>query len=137
MFSHGAFILFEKAWICMYRSDFCDVDYNEDLNIVYVTWKKFCRQDEYRNPLLHAIEIMKEHTDCQYVADTRSGFENENADTCWLFEVFLPKAAETSCKMIIFIIDRDNSLKEELQGQSSELSKLFDVYYCFGLDGAL
>jgi len=118
----------------MYRSEFCDVEYNEKLNIVFVTWKKFCRQDDKRNPLLHALEIMREHDGCQYVADTRNGFEDDPADTQWIFDVFMPETAKTSCKMIFFIIDKDNSLKEELEGQSVELRKLFDVYYCFGLD---
>jgi len=118
----------------MYRSEFCDVDYSEELNIVLVTWKKFCRRNDYRNPLLHALELMRANNGCQYVADTRSGFENDPEDTQWLFDVFLPETAKTSCKMIFFIIDRDNSLKEELEGQSVELKKLFDVYYCFGLD---
>ena len=118
----------------MYRSEYCDVDYNEKLNIVFVAWKKFCSSDDYRKPLLHALKIMRENDGCQYVADTRTGFENETADTQWLFDEFLPKTAETSCKIIFFIIDRNNSLKEELEGQATELGKLFDVYYCYGLD---
>ena len=118
----------------MYRSEFCDVNYNGELNIVFVTWKKFCRQDDYRKPLLYALDIMRANDGCQYVADTRTGFENEAADTQWLFDVFLPETANTSCKMIFFIIDKDNSLKEELEGQSAELRKLFEVHYCFGLD---
>jgi len=118
----------------MYRSEFCDVEYNEELNIVLTTWKKFCCKDDYRNPLLYALEIMRKNDGCQYVADTRTGFENELADTEWLFNDFLPKAAETSCKMIFFIIDKNNKLKEELESQSATLEKLFDVYYCFGLD---
>ena len=78
---------------------------------------------------------MKKHDNCHYVADTRDGFENEEADTKWVFDVFLKRTAnETSCKAIFFIIDNDNSLKEELEGQSSELSKYFNVHYCFGLD---
>lgn len=118
----------------MYRSEFCDVDYHQELNIVLVRWKKFCREDDYRNPLLHAVEIMAAHDGCCYVADTRNGFENEPADTNWLFDVFLPKTAATSCKIIFFIINRDHRLKEELAGQSVELEKSFDVHYCFGLD---
>ena len=118
----------------MYRSEFCDVDYNKELNIVFVTWKKFCCGDDYRNPLLYALDIMRKNHDCQYVADTRAGFENEKADNQWLFDVFLSEATKTSCKMIFFIIDKSNSLKEELEGQSVELGKLFDVHYCFSLD---
>ena len=118
----------------MYSSKFCDVVYDDERNLVLVTWKEMCRDDEYRNPLLYALEIMQKHPGCSYCADTRSGFENEEADTQWLFDVFLPQAAETSCKKTFFIIDRDHSLKEELEGQAVELRKLFDVYYCFGLE---
>ena len=81
-----------------------------------------------------ALDIMKNHNNCHYVADTRDGFENENADTEWLFNEWLPKVSSTSCKKIFFIINKDNTLKEELDGQSVELKKLFDVIYCFGLD---
>ena len=118
----------------MYLSEFCDVNYNEELNVVFVKWKKFCNQDNYRKPLMAALDIIKNHNNCHYVADTRDGFENEKADTEWLFNEFLPKVSLTSCKKIFFIISKDNRLKEELEGQSVELKKLFDVNYCFGLD---
>ena len=118
----------------MYQSEFCDVSYNEELNIVFVKWKRFCRDKDYRNPLLYAIEVMKNCVGCHFCADTRDGFENEQADTQWVFDVFLPRALETSCKKIFFIIDADNALKEELEGLSAELSKRFEVHYCFGLD---
>ena len=118
----------------MFQSEFSDVKYNKELNIVFVKWKKFCRQDDYRKPLMAALDIMKNHNDCHYIADTRDGFENEKADTEWLFNEWLPKVSLTTCKNIFFIIDEDNSLKEELEGQSTELKKMYNVFYCFGLD---
>jgi hypothetical protein len=118
----------------MYLSEFSDVTYLEKLNVVFVKWKKFCCADDYRKPLLYALEIMKKHNDCHYVADTRDGFENEPADTQWIFDYFLPQAALTSCKHIFFIIDNDNNLKEELDGQSVELKKNFNVHYVFNID---
>ena len=118
----------------MYKSEFSEVTYLEDLNVVFVKWKKFCCQDNYRKPLLYALDIMRNHVDCHYVADTRNGFENEPADTQWIFDYFLPQAALTTCKVIFFIIDNDNKLKEELEGQAAELKKCFDVHYCFGID---
>ena len=118
----------------MYQSEFSDVSYLEDLNVAFVKWKKFCRQDDYRNPLLYALYIMRNHNDCNYVADTRDGFENEPADIQWVSDVFLTQAALTTCKAIFFIIDNDNKLKEELEKHSVELRKKFDVHYCFGLD---
>ena len=118
----------------MYRSEFSDVTYLDDLNVVFVKWKKFCRQDDYRNPLLFALDVMRSHNNCHYVADTRNGFENEDSDTQWLFDVFLPLTKTTTCRAFFFIIDNDNKLKEELEGQAVELKKSFDVHYCFGLD---
>jgi hypothetical protein len=74
---------------------------------------------------------MENHNNCHYVADTRDGFENEAEDTEWLFKEWLPKVSKTNCKKIFFIIDKDNNLKEELEGQSVELKKIFEVFYCF------
>ena len=118
----------------MYSSEFSEVTYLEDLNVVFVKWKKFCSNDDYRKPLLYALDILVNNKNCNYVADTRDGFENEPADTKWLLDVFLQQTKKTTCKAIFFIIDNDNKLKEHLEEQSFELKKLFDVYYCFGLD---
>ena len=76
----------------MYKSDFCEVSYSEELNSVLVTWKKFCRGDDYRDPLRCALSVMKDCIGCNYCADTRNGFENEEADTQWVFDYFLPQA---------------------------------------------
>lgn len=117
-----------------YESEFSKVSYLPDLNVALVEWKKFCRGNDYRKPLLHAIEVMKTHDDCHYVADTRTGFENEEDDTRWVFDTFIPLAAEAGCRYIFFIIHPDNRLKEELEGQSAELKKAFIVIACFSLD---
>ena len=118
----------------MYQSEFCNVCYLPDTKVVFVEWKKFCRDKDYREPLLHAIEIMATHEDCHYVADTRNGFENEEADTQWVFNEFIPRAANAGCKYIFFIIHPDNNLKDELEGQSVELKKFFQVFACFSMD---
>lgn len=118
----------------MYRSESCDVTWLEELNVAFVVWKKFCCHDNYRKPLMYALNILKNHNNCHYVADTRNGFENEPADTQWVFDYFIPQAALTTCGAVFFIIDNDNKLKDELDGQSAELKKQFDVHYCFGLD---
>ena len=123
-----------QGGVYLYASEFCDVKYDKKLNTVFVKWKKFCCQDDYRAPLLFALDIMREYDGCQYVADTRDGFENEPADTQWLFDVFLPQTALTTCKMIIFIITEDRSLEKELEGQAVELRKFFSVNYCVNID---
>lgn len=118
----------------MYHTEFCEVSYLDDLNVVVVVWKKFCSGNDYRAPLLYAIEIMKTHMGCNFVADTRDGFEDDPADMQWIFEEFIPKAIETDCEFIFFIIDEDNRLKEELEKQAGELKNYFEVKACFNLD---
>ncbi len=117
-----------------YTSEFCEVAYEPDYNVVFVKWKKFCCNEAYRAPLEYALNIIKEHDNCDYVADTRSGFENMPEDTRWVADYFMPKAAEYGCKCIYFIIDENNSLKEELEGQASDSSGIIAFKYIYSLD---
>lgn len=118
----------------IYLSDTCDVYYLNGKNVVLVHWKKYCELEEYRTPLEHALRVISEHTGCDYVADTRDGFEDNPLDTNWVAEYFMPKAREYGCKTIYFIIDKDNSLREELEGQEKDTSSLLEFKYVYGLD---
>ena len=53
----------------MYRSDYCEVNYEEKYNVVFVKWKKFCCNQDYREPLEYALDIIKQHENCNYVAE--------------------------------------------------------------------
>lgn len=117
----------------MYLSEYCDVSYEEKYNTVFVKWKKFCCKDDYRKPLLYALDIIKKYG-CNYTADTRSGFENIAEDTQWVAEYFMPKAAEYGCKCIYFIISENNTLKEELEGQEKNSADIINFRYIYGLD---
>ena len=117
-----------------YLSEFCDVFYVEEKNVVLVHWKKYCELEEYRKPLECALKVISEHPSCNYVADTRNGFEDNPLDTKWVAEYFMPKAKEYGCKIIYFIIDKSNSLKEELEGQEKESSNLLEFRYIYEID---
>lgn len=43
----------------MFQSEFCNVSYNEQYNVVFVEWKKFCCFDDYRNQGIAQKAIMK------------------------------------------------------------------------------
>ena len=118
----------------MYSSKFCDVSYLGDMGAVLVTWKKFCRGWDYREPLMYAAGLMAGKPGCNFIADTRDGFEDDPDDLQWIFETFIPVIRRTDCKYVFFIIDRDNSLKNELDTQTGELKNYFDVRACFDLD---
>lgn len=116
-----------------YLSEFCDVFYVEDKNVVLVHWKKYCELEQYRKPLECALNVIREHVGCNYVADTRDGFEDNPLDTKWVADYFMPKAKEYGCQIIYFIIDKDNSLKDELEGQEKDSSSLLKFKYIYGL----
>ena len=117
----------------MYLSEYCDVNYNETYNIVFVKWKKFCCMEDYRKPLIFALDIIKQYK-CDYVADTRDGFENIPEDTKWVADYFMPKAAEYGCRCIYFIIDENNTLKDELEGQAKDSQELVQFKYIYDID---
>ncbi len=117
----------------MYLSEYCDVNYNETYNIVFVKWKKFCCMEDYRKPLKFALDIIKQYK-CDYVADTRDGFENIPEDTKWVADYFMPKAAEYGCRCIYFIIDENNILKDELEGQQKDSQSLMQFKYIYDID---
>lgn len=79
---------------------------------------------------------MSQHEDCHYIADTRSGFEDTEEDTKWVFDVFAKEAHKAGCGYTIFIIDAKNSLKEELEGQATEFKKYFVVKAFYSMDEA-
>ena len=118
----------------VYLSEFCDVFYVDYKNVVLVHWKKYCELKQYRTPLEHALNVIKNHPGCNYVADTRDGFEDNPLDTKWVADYFMPKAKEYGCKIIYFIIDNNNSLKEELEGQENDSSELLEFRYIYGVD---
>lgn len=120
----------------MYQSEYCEVFYNAEYKVVFVKWKKFCCKEDYRKPLEYALEIIKEYK-CNYVADTRTGFENIPEDTKWVADYFMPKAVEYGCRCIHFIIDKNNSLKEELEGQEADSGNLIQFRYIYGLEEIL
>lgn len=117
-----------------YLSEFCDIHYEEKNNVVFVAWKKFCCGRDYREPLEFALAIIKSHKGCNYVADTRTGFENHIDDTKWVADAFIPTAVEYGCKYIFFIIDKNNSLREELGRQEADSKDKLQFKYFYSLD---
>ena len=118
----------------VFLSEFSDVFYVKDKNVVLVHWKKYCELDQYRKPLEHALMVIKDHPGCNYAADTRDGFEDNPLDTKWVAEYFMPKAKEYGCRIIYFIIDENNSLREELEGQEKDSSQLLEFRYVYSLE---
>ncbi len=118
----------------IFLSEQADVFFIGSVNVVLVRWKKYCELEKYREPLLKALDVIREHDGCEYAADTRNGFEDNPLDTKWVAEYFMPRAAEYGCSTIYFIIDKENSLKEELEGQEKDSASILKFRYIYGIE---
>lgn len=110
-----------------FDSEFCNVRYMEEDNVVFLTWKKFCHHDDYRNPTLFAVELLKRHADSNFICDARNGFEDDKDDVKWGFDTYLPCMAETDCKIGVFIMNEVNDIEEEMDMWTKEFMKYFTV----------
>ena len=117
----------------IYESKYADVFYLNDKNKVLVVWKSYCELDTYRTILNKALEVIKKYK-CDYIADTKNGFIDNPLDTIWVKDYFMVKAKEYGATTIYFIIDKNNSLKEELDGQESNSSNVIKFKYIYSID---
>ena len=105
----------------VFDSEFCNVKFIEQDKTVLLTWKKFACGDNYRKPTTFAWELLKENVGSNFVVDARNGFEDEKADVEWGFSVLLRAMAQTTCKMVCFIM---NCLKNSPLSSSFSLLKV-------------
>ncbi|AKG33939.1 hypothetical protein [Paenibacillus durus] len=110
-----------------FDSQFCNVKYITEDNIVLLTWKKLCCYDDYRNPTTFALDLLKKHSNSNFVVDARNGFEDEKDDVHWGFSVLLPAMSRTDCKIVVFIMEEINEIEEEMDMWTKEFMKYFTV----------
>lgn len=110
-----------------FNSEFSNVKYIAKDNVVLITWKRFCCYEDYRKPTLFGLELLKKHSNSNYICDARNGFEDEKEDVEWGFSVLLPAMAETDCKKVVFIMNEVNEIEEEMDMWTKEFMKYFTV----------
>ena len=111
----------------MYNTKFCQITYLNEKNSILCEWKQFCKGDDYRNPFRYGLELINKHSITTWITDTTNGFENEEADTVWLLEEFMPLMIESSVETIVFVMKEDSPLKNEIEGQIEVLLEFFEV----------
>ena len=118
-----------------YRSCYCEVGLVKDYHAILCKWKQFCKGDDYRDPFRYGAELIEKHQPKIWITDTTNGFENEEADTKWLLEEFIPLMITSSIEKIIFIIANNSPLMDEIKGQEAALSQFFEVELVESLKG--
>ncbi len=120
-----------------FNSEFCNVKYIKEDNIVFLKWKKFCCFDDYRNPTLFALELLKKYPYSNFVVDAINGFEDEKEDVEWGFSILLPAMSKTNCRNVVFIINEVNEIEEEMDMWTKEFKKYFTVKKVKSYEGAV
>ena len=109
------------------ETEFCKIEYIEDLDAVLCSWKKYCSNDDYRNPLKYGLELINQKNATTWITDTTNGFEGTQEDSQWLATEFSPQAINSTCKTIVFIIKEDSPLRNKIELHSQILKQFFEV----------
>lgn len=117
----------EKIVNNCFESEYCNVKYIAEDNVVLLTWKKFCKFDNYRTPTLLATNLLIEKKNSNFIIDARHGFEDEKEDVAWGFSVLLPTMAKSDCKICVFIMNEVSDIDEEIDLWTKEFQKYFMV----------
>ena len=110
-----------------FDSEFCNVRYMKDDNVVFLTWKKFARIDDYRQPTAFALELLGRYSRSSFVVDARNGFEDDPADVEWGFSWLLPHMAEAGCRTVAFILREVSDIEGEMDMWTKEFARYFAV----------
>lgn len=117
----------ERGKRAMFESPFCKVEFCEEEQAVRIAWKQFCCGEDYREPVRHALRLLREHSGAPLLIDARNGFEDEKADVEWGFAEFLPKLPGAGCRRVVFLMNEVNEIEEEMDLWGKEFQKYVTV----------
>ncbi len=66
-----------------FNSDYANVRYIEEDKAVFLTWKKAAYLENYREPAVFALELLRNNIGSNLVVDARNGFEDDKRDAEW------------------------------------------------------
>ena len=111
----------------MFDSEYAKCEYVEKDNVVFHIWKKESHFDNYRDPVIASLEMLREHKDSIFIVDARNGFEDVKEDVEWGFNWFLPELKKTGCKVWGFILPKVSHIEGEIDLWTKEIEKNFRV----------
>ena len=111
----------------MFESEYAKCEYIEKDNVVFHVWKKEAHFDDYRDPVIASLEMLREHKDSIFIVDARNGFEDVKEDVEWGFNWFLPELKKTGCRIWGFILPVVSDIEGEIDLWTKEIEKNFHV----------
>lgn len=102
----------------MFESEYAKCEYIAKDNVVLHVWKKEAHFDNYRNPVIASLEMLREHKGSIFIVDARNGFEDVKEDVEWGFSYFSTWG---------FILPKLSNIEGEIDLWSREIEKNFRV----------
>jgi len=112
----------------VFDSEYANVRFDKENNVVVITWKQFCCDDDYRKPTTFALDLLDLYLGSNLVVDARNGFEDKESDVKWGFSFLLPAMSKTGCKKVGFIMETENTIETEMDMWTLEFGKYFAVF---------
>ena len=83
--------------------------YDEETNSCVFTMKTYGDRDDFRTPVMHAVEIIRKHNSRHLIIeDACEGFDDiKEEDVKWMRKIVIPKLAEASCEHVYFVTGED------------------------------
>ena len=111
----------------MFESEYAKIEYIEKDNVVFHVWKKEAHFDDYRDPVIASLKLLREHQGSVFIVDARNGFEAVKEDVDWGFTYFLPELKKTGCNIWSFILPKFSDIEGEIDLWTAEIVKNFKV----------
>ena len=111
----------------MFESEYAKIEYIEKDNVVFHVWKKEAHFDDYRDPVIASLKLLREHQGSVFIVDARNGFEDVKEDVDWGFTYFLPELKKTGCNIWGFILPKFSEIEGEIDLWTAEIVKNFKV----------
>ncbi|MBR4495329.1 MAG: J domain-containing protein [Clostridiales bacterium] len=95
----------------LFDSEAFKLRYDEQTNSCVLTHKTYGDRDNFRTPLMHAVEIIKKH-DCGnlIIEDAcEERMELSEDDLKWIKKIIIPKLKESSCAHIFFVVGEEEA----------------------------
>lgn len=107
----------------VFNSEAFKLRYDEQTNSCVFTLKTYGERDEFRTPMMHAVEMIKKH-DCKnlIIEDAcEEPVKLNDDDLKWIRKIILPKLKETSCDYVVFV-------EEENQTQADSTDAPYNLF---------
>lgn len=113
------------------------VDYKEEDNIVLLKWKEEVVGDDFRTPMMHAAEFVRQHEESVLLVDRTDITHVDDKDKVWAKKIFIPNLKKASCKRIIFVVQESDINSKNDKYPYSDVADKFRIDKVLSYEDAL